>query len=290
MAWFLSLLLTIFILIHVNYVPINNNTIYIESTLNKYSAHMYLPLSILFILSISFTGWARRLAIVVFVIISGLFILMILKSGNRAAVIPIVILIIIYFFEKNGKLNFFKMLIYFLLIFLSLYILVFIGLFRSNPNIDLLSIDTSNLIFKKLFILETAQAAFYSTVTSIQVSQIMSFSFWDFIKGIFVGGSSISYITNSIIPNIGGSVFPIYFVFYFKWFGAVFSGLSLVFVINYLSRSNQSSITKYILLMVLINVFDWYLYSPFVLIRGCIISGFIVIWFIIIFLKVRITK
>jgi len=103
-------------------------------------------------------------------------------------------------------------------------------------------------------------------------------SFFDFIISIFVGGrlplplgQIVSYISTHISLVGGGGYFPVYFYFWFGWFGVGLSAV-IVSIMLHLRPLRHNDFGRLLSVLFIALVPRWYLYSPLLLFRFVILN------------------
>lgn len=147
-------------------------------------------------------------------------------------------------------------------------------------------------IKENLFVFDTPVYAYFASATHVTAvegdyvsTQIRLESFFNFFKSIFLGGSDNSgnvtrYVSENVMRNIGGGIFPTHFYFWFGWAGVILSVLILVFTFNYLAKKN-SDFSNLLAVICFITIPRWFLYNPLNLFRMIFLS--LVVYYIYVF-------
>ena len=190
--------------------------------------------------------------------------------GDRASATQILIIIALTFFKKISTK---KMLIYSVL---GIITNITVSIYRKFYDFNIVSII--NTILEKGIIMvvsDTANSAYYSSVTVIAASEVIEnkISFFvEFIKYVFLGVNNpeanlVKYVKNEYFSNSMGGLLPSFFYFWFGYIGVILIAMYIVFIINYIGAKK----TDYASLFILYNIATfprWYLYSPTNLFRG----------------------
>lgn len=126
------------------------------------------------------------------------------------------------------------------------------------------------------FVFDTPVFAYYASATHVAASMWYGFdfkmlSFWHFCVGVIAGspdgiGNVTSYVRNNLYINQGGGLLPSHFYFWFGWSGVVFIAVLLVALLNGFPRA-RSRFGLMLLVVLVLTVPRWYLYSPLSLFR-----------------------
>jgi hypothetical protein len=170
--------------------------------------------------------------------------------------------------------------------FVGVLFLSVIGSYRANYSYNENIVANTFLYLKKnMFVLDTVTYAYGAGITQLYAADFISvedrvISFYNYCINVILGSSyNFSEILNketiTNIPatasnyhiNYGGSVFPIYFYFWFGWLGVIISGILTSKYIAFFSKQ-KSELGSLIFLAIIVTVPRWYLYSPLALFRG----------------------
>lgn len=238
------------------------------------SSTIYEYAIILFIIGYLFSN-KRQKRILNFIIF--FYILQDLVFGNRVTALQMIILEFLVVFSDKFSI---KQLLPLLVI--SIVLFTGIGQYRGEFSLSIETfIQIFNSLFSNGFVNDTAYSAFFTSLTFLKLSNILSFGkrityFVPFFLSIFLGGSvpnsSLPIITREYYLHYYGGIYPYFFYFYFGIFGILISSLMLCIFIK---KINQISFTssiycKAIAIYATCTVPRWYLYSPLILFRGSI--------------------
>lgn len=230
---------------------------------------------IFFIIGFNFSG-RKKFNIVILSVILFLFTLQNFSYGGRVIGIQLIIcwFVMIYSYKTSiGKIV--PVIIAFFILMTS------IGIFRANFSLTTSSIENAiQKIINEKLTLDTAYAAYYTSLTFIKVEEFNTFvmrieMFKSFILSMFIGGSrvansSLAEYTHQFYFHYNGGILPFFFHYYIGWFGVLISGVltgGYCRIINKIGN-NTREVIKCIGVFLVCHVFRWYLYSPSGLIRG----------------------
>lgn len=201
--------------------------------------------------------------------------------GGRITGLQLIIVLYIMVLEKY--INIKKMIPFAIAGFLGMSVVGSVRGYLMSGDISL-SMIFENLK-NKMFTLDTAYSAYYTSMTFIKAEDFTSnferFNFFiNFLKSIIFGGYSsenvsVAHYTIKYFHHNYGGILPFFFHFYFGWSGVVIISIYVAFLINKISKlnTNSSGISKCIGVFVVASTFRWYLYFPITITRSILILG-----------------
>jgi len=197
-------------------------------------------------------------------------------GGRRTS---LAILILLFLVLLSHKLAFVKMIPLALLGFVLLSV---VGIFRGGVDFNLQQIAvTLGDLFGKKFAIDTMYSSYYTGTAFVAAVTEGLFKFPDraemllkFLASLVLGGSAIPnsnlpMVVRKYIDHWYGGMFPMYGFFYLGTLGTALTGALTAFFAGGSARKCFSSpFGRVILTWITTNIFAWFLYSPFPLVRG----------------------
>lgn len=165
-----------------------------------------------------------------------------------------------------------------------LFLLMYaIGLFRASIIYGFNLETVVNVFQTRHFTLSTAQSAYFTSMTFLDVADMSSWSdrlylFRQWVLSMFVGGSfvhnsNLAVYTRSTWVHYGGGILPYFAWFYLGIFGILILGLYMRFLFKIINKSNAFSggLIRCVAIYVCATTIRWYLYSPSQLFRGVLL-------------------
>lgn len=155
-----------------------------------------------------------------------------------------------------------------------------VSVYRLTYSFNQVNLETVlSFVVDGRFSLDSASNAFYSTLCAISGKQKFLLAarmenFFGFIVDIFSGITVGEYI---ILPeflrlnglyNIGGCWAIGYLYYWFGYIGVVIFSIAVVVIINKLATDTAKAYNKLFLMVVLVTIPRWYIYTPAALFRG----------------------
>jgi len=217
-----------------------------------------------------------------------------LYGGRRTT---LAILILLFLVLLSDKLRFVKMIPIALVGFIMFSV---VGIFRGGVDFNLEQIAaTLGDLFGKKFAIDTMYSSYYTGTAFIAAATEGLFGFADriemffrFLASLVLGGSALPnsnlpMVVRKYIDHWFGGMLPMYGFFYLGTLGTVLTGYVTAFFAGASSKKCFSTpLGRVMILWICTNVFAWFLYSPFPLIRGsalmilayyfCILGDFII--------------
>lgn len=199
-----------------------------------------------------------------------------LYGGRRTS---LAIMILLFLVLLSHKLVFVKMIPVALVGFLLLSV---VGLFRGGVafSFDQLMATFGDL-FSKKFAIDTMYSAYYTGTAFVAAAHEGLFDFSDriemffkFLASLVLGGgaipnSNLPLVVRKYIDHWYGGMFPMYGYFYLGTLGTVICGAATGFFAGSSSKKIFSTqLGRVLITWICTNVFAWFLYSPFPLLRG----------------------
>ena len=196
--------------------------------------------------------------------------------GGRITTIQIGLIVLFMMFHH--QINYKNILLLFIV---GLIGLEAVNIYRYNYDISQIDLSILSQIINKYLMFDTATFAFYSSITHIEVSSLLSLGerlswFVEFMLSMVelnTKNIDISlYISNNYYLNYGGGLITSWFYFWLGYLGIIFISLLTAFLIRY-ALKNTSLFHTLIFFVIVVTVPRWYLYSPNHLIRGLLLMA-----------------
>lgn len=272
-----SLILMIMLLSVLVYILITQFKIPQISGLRGKASPLYEYSIIFFIIGFYFFGKIKFYRYLLTILLI-LYILQDFFFGGRITGLQLILMYFIIFYAHNIKII--KVIPF---IVSGFIILSIIGEYRGDIKLSLNVINNIvSELFEKMFALDTAYSAYFTSLTFLKVKELTSFSevinlFKKFVITMIVGGRisnhNLPKYTSNYITHYGGGLLPFYFYFYLSWIGVLLSSFLISFYIKIINNIKKRSkgLKKCVMVYIVATVFRWYLYSPSNLLRGIIL-------------------
>ena len=198
------------------------------------------------------------------IILSLLALLLMLQDvyyGGRITTIQIGLIVLLMMFQNH--INYKHIL--FLFVF-GIIGLEAINIYRYNYDVTQINLSMLSQIIKKYLMFDTATFAFYSSISHIEVSSLLSLGerlswFIEFMLSMVelnTRNIDISiYISNNYYFNYGGGLITSWFYFWLGYPGIIFISLLTVFLIRYAIKSTSLLHTLFFF-VIIVTVPRWY--------------------------------
>lgn len=218
--------------------------------------------------------------------------------GGRISSIQFLILICLLYYSK--KLNSKKIM---LLSLPAIILMNVVEFYRNNYTLEQVALSFINIFnpntnYKWNTFSEVLYSSSGLTYAKLEVFTLHGRldSFSQFFTNIFIGGKNelgdiIPYISTNISRVGGGGYIPVYFYFWFGWFGVVLISMLICYLFNENLKLKWIKKDFYILFnMVFISMTPrWYAYTPLILFRFVILN-FIIIYYLLYLLDILTQK
>lgn len=229
--------------------------------------------TLLFIFSYYYSG-NSKLKHTILTILLIVFVLQDFYYGGRVTSLQLIFLFLVTFFVHKLSI---KIIVSGAVI--GIFVNSLVGMYRQNYSLESANLlDILIGLKESYFVFSTPVYAYYASVTHIAATHITDFkiefhSLISFVISIFIGsnpsisdGNVTAFVAENFFNNIGGGIIPTHFYFWLGWIGVVIISIILVMLLN--STVNlKYDYLKICLLIVIVTVPRWYLYSPLSLFR-----------------------